>query len=150
MYISDGGLHGLCVWESGSWCRSLTPGNLLGAPDRACSAELDGFSAHLLEIGECHGFRGGCEKTPGETSRKGLVIIQRRPACLQFKSAVDGRKPEIFSMKKHRLTFLCRRRWMVNCDQRQRWLGKLQCVFASQTGLGNICTYSILCILNLL
>lgn len=44
--------------------------------------------------------------TPGETSRKGLVIIQCPPACLQSKSIVDGRKPEIFGMKKQTSIFV--------------------------------------------
>ena len=46
--------------------------------------------------------------------------------------------------------FLCVKwgEWLP-VNQRQRWSRKFQFLFASQTGLGNIYTYSILCILSL-
>lgn len=50
MYISCGRLYDLCFPESGGWCRSQSPGNLITALGSMCSAQLGGFPVHLLEM----------------------------------------------------------------------------------------------------
>lgn len=129
--ISDGGLHGLCVPESSSWCRSWTPGNLLQEPRRVSSAELDGFSVHFLELEQAVVWGEAVSSTP--------VLCPGGP-CDDLMSAYreafwDGRKPEIFVMKKRKLPFLCRMSWMVNCEPEADVTWDISVLPASQPGL---------------
>lgn len=138
MHISDdGSCTGLCVPESGIWCRSQIPGNLLSAPGRVCSAHPVGLENAVVWGERLCGVR--------------LVYCVQggRDDDLVSGALWGGRQPEIFIAKKHKVPFLCRMRWLVNSEPEAEVTWEISGLICILCRPWRICARSILCAMSL-